>query len=120
MFQVLSALLFIAIPSSAKKGLSRKWRRRGKARNILVPERKRRITGTGGKDKTMVMGILEGRGEARTVAVENPRQPILQGEVKRQVQAGAALYSDMKDWSTEYAHQVINHALQYVDGRVHT
>ena len=36
----------------------------GKARNMHVAQRKRRITGTGGKDKTAVMGILE-RGKAR-------------------------------------------------------
>ena len=36
----------------------------GKARNMHVAKRQRRITGTGGKDKTAVMGILErgGRG----------------------------------------------------------
>ena len=31
----------------------------GKARNMHLSERKRRITGTGAKDKTAVMGILE-------------------------------------------------------------
>jgi transposase-like protein len=31
----------------------------GKARNMHVAKREGRITGTGGKDKTMVMGILE-------------------------------------------------------------
>src|SRR6266436_589054 len=40
------------------------------------------------------------------------------------VTAGAALYSDaLKSYeglATEYAHQVVDHAVQYVDGRVHT
>jgi len=44
--------------------------------------------------------------------------------VKQHVQAGAALYSDaLKSYAgleTEYAHKVIDHAVQYVDGRVHT
>ena len=31
----------------------------GKARNMHIAQRKRRITGTGGKDKTAVMGIVE-------------------------------------------------------------
>jgi transposase-like protein len=96
----------------------------GKARNMHITERKRRITGTGGKDKTMVMGILERGGEVRTVVVANRRKPVLQGEVKRHVQAGAALYSDaLKSYEgleTDYTHQVIDHAVQYVDGRVHT
>lgn len=96
----------------------------GKARNMHVSERKRRITGTGGKDKTMVMGILERGGEVRTVVVANRRKTVLQGEVKQHVQAGVALYSDaLKSYEgleTEYAHKVIDHAVQYVDGRVHT
>jgi len=37
----------------------------GKARNMHVAQRKRRITGTGGKDKTAVMGILERGGTVR-------------------------------------------------------
>jgi lipoate-protein ligase B len=36
----------------------------GKARNMHVAERKRRITGTGGKDKTAVLGIVERGGES--------------------------------------------------------
>ena len=41
----------------------------GKARNMHIAERKRRITGTGGKDKTAVLGIVErgGRTIAKTV-----------------------------------------------------
>jgi transposase-like protein len=35
----------------------------GKARNMHISERKRRITGTGTKDKTAVMGILERGGK---------------------------------------------------------
>ena len=31
----------------------------GKARNMHIAQHKRRITGTGGKDKTAVVGILE-------------------------------------------------------------
>ena len=66
----------------------------GKARNMHVSERKRRITGTGGNDKTAVMGILERGGKIRTVVVPNSRKSALQGEVKSHVSAGAALYTD--------------------------
>src|SRR5437870_4499436 len=37
----------------------------GKARNMHVGRRERRITGTGGKDKAAVIGILERGGEVR-------------------------------------------------------
>jgi transposase-like protein len=96
----------------------------GKARNMHVSERKRRITGTGTKDKTAVMGILERGGKIRTTVVPNRKKAALQGEVRKHVTAGAALYSDAllsyEGLATDYAHQVVDHAVQYVDGRVHT
>ena len=96
----------------------------GKARNMHVAQRRRRITGTGTKDKTAVMGILERGGKVRTMVVPNRKKHALQTEVKKHVEAGAALYTDAllsyDGLAGEYAHQVIDHAVQYVDGHVHT
>lgn len=96
----------------------------GKARNMHLSERKRRITGTGTKDKTAVMGILERGGEVRTAVVPNRKRTALQAEVKKHVEAGAALYTDAllsyEGLASEYAHKVVDHAVAYVDGRVHT
>jgi transposase-like protein len=96
----------------------------GKARNMHVSKRQRRITGTGGKDKTAVMGILERGGKIRTAVIPNRRKSALQAEVKKHVEAGAALYTDAllsyEGLASDYAHQVVDHASQYVDGRVHT
>ena len=39
----------------------------GKARNMHLDKRERRITGTGGKDKTIVFGALERGGKIRTL-----------------------------------------------------
>jgi transposase-like protein len=62
----------------------------------------RRISGTGGKDKTAVMGILERGGNVRTMVVPNRRKNALQAEVRKHVQAHSALYTDflsrMKVW----------------------
>ena len=96
----------------------------GKARNMHASKRARRITGTGPKDKTAVMGILERSGEVRTTVVDNRKKKTLQAEVKKHVEAGTALYTDAllsyDGLEAEYAHQVIDHAVKYVDGRVHT
>ena len=96
----------------------------GKARNMHVCKRQRRITGTGGKDKTAVMGMLERGGKVRTIVVPNRKRAALQGEVSKHVEAGAALYTDAllsyEGLAQEYAHQVVDHAVEYVDGRVHT
>jgi transposase-like protein len=100
----------------------------GKARNMHVAKRERRITGTGGKDKTAVMGILQrgekGTSKVRTTVVSSRKKKELQAEVKKHVEAGSALYTDAllsyEGLAGEYAHQVIDHAVKYVDGRVHT
>jgi transposase-like protein len=96
----------------------------GKARNMHVGKRQRRITGTGTKDKTAVMGILERGGKVRTAVVPNRKKHALQSEVKKHVEAGSALYTDAllsyEGLASDYAHQVIDHAVQYVDGQVHT
>ncbi len=96
----------------------------GKARNMHMAQRKRRITGTGTKDKIAVMGFLERGGKVRTMVVPNRRKHALQGEVKKHVEAGAALYTDaLQSYSgldAHYAHEVIDHATAYVDGKIHT
>ncbi len=66
----------------------------GKARNMHLSVRQRRITGTGTKDKVAVMGILERGGEVRTIVVPSRKKAVLQAEVKKHVEAGAALYTD--------------------------
>jgi transposase-like protein len=96
----------------------------GKARNMHVSKRERRITGTGTKDKVAVLGILERGGKVRAQVVPNRKKPVLQGEVRRHVEAGTALYTDAllsyDGLAGEYAHQVIDHAVAYVDGQIHT
>ena len=96
----------------------------GKARNMHLSKRARRITGTGGKDKTAVMGMLERGGQVRTIVVPNRKRSALQTEVRKHVEAGAALYTDAlpsySGLAQDYAHAVVDHAVAYVDGRVHT
>src|ERR1039457_7017900 len=96
----------------------------GKARNMHIDKRERRITGTGGKDKTIVFGALERGGKVRTVVVADRKKSGLQARVKEHVEAGAALYSDAlasyDGLTQEYAHKVIDHAEKYVDGKVPT
>lgn len=96
----------------------------GKARNMHLNQKKRRITGHGAKDKTAVLGFLERGGKVRTMVVPNVKIYRLHSETQKNVEAGCALYTDeLKSYSgleARYAHQVINHAAAYVDGRIHT
>ena len=96
----------------------------GKARNMHLAQRQRRITGTGGKDKTAVMGILKRGGKVRTSIVPHRKKSALQAEVRKHVEAGSALYTDAllsyEGLASNYAHQVIDHAVACVDGQIHT
>ncbi len=96
----------------------------GKARNMHLAKRTRRITGTGTKDKIAVMGILERGGEVRTIVVPSRKKVVLQAEVRKHVEAGSALYSDAllsyEGLAADYAHKVVDHAVEYVSGRTHT
>lgn len=96
----------------------------GKARNMHVDKRQRRITARGVRDKVPVMGILERGGKVRLAVVPNRRKHALQSEIRNHVAAKSAVYSDAllsyDGLSREYAHKVIDHAEKYVDGRVHT
>lgn len=96
----------------------------GKARNMHMEPKKRRITGRGMADKDAVLGVLERGGEIRAMHVPNIKTFRLQSEVHKNVEAGSALYTDeLKSYrglDAMYAHGVINHAAAYVDGRIHT
>jgi transposase-like protein len=96
----------------------------GKARNMHKVKRDRVITGTGGKDKTVVMGMMERGGEVRTSVVGGRRKKELQQQVREHVEAGAAIFTDellsYDGLESDYQHQVINHAVEYVNGNVHT
>jgi transposase-like protein len=96
----------------------------GKARNMHASKRERRITSTGGKDKVAVLGLLERGGKVRTAVIPNVRRGSLQGNVRKHVQAGSALYTDAlmsyRGLDGDFVHQVVDHAVEYVNGRIHT
>jgi transposase-like protein len=95
----------------------------GKARNMHAAKRAKKITGTGGKDKTAVLGVLQRGGNIKVSVVSSRKKKELQAKVRKHVQAGSALFTDaLKSYNglTEYQHQVIDHAEKYVEGQVHT
>jgi len=98
----------------------------GRARNMHKSVHERRISGMGqsAKDKTIVMGILERGGRVHTQVIPDRQKHTLQPIVREHVEAGSALFTDemggYKGLNDEYLHQIIDHAVRYVDGRVHT
>jgi transposase-like protein len=96
----------------------------GLSRNMHKQVRERKIKGTGGRDKTLVVGFLERGGKVRTSVPPNRRKKTMHKEVRQNVSAGSILFTDelpsYNDLAGEFAHKVINHAVAYVDGVVHT
>jgi len=96
----------------------------GKARNMHAAKRRAKITGTGGKDKEIVFGMVERGGKVRASHVGTRSKKELQPEIRDNIEAGAAIFSDeLKSYDgldAEYQHEVINHAVEYVRGNVHT
>ncbi|MDR3415850.1 MAG: IS1595 family transposase [Nevskia sp.] len=95
----------------------------GKSKNMHAKVRARRITGSGGKDKTIVMGILERGGEVRATVVEKRSRKELQAHIMQNVKAGARVYTDALPSYDRlhglYMHEAIDHAVEYVRGNVH-
>ena len=96
----------------------------GKSRNMHAKRRAEVITGTGGKDKAIALGMVERGGNVRTFAVPNRRKHELHGKMREHVKAGSALFSDaLKSYNGlagDYQHAVVDHAVEYVRGNVHT
>jgi transposase-like protein len=97
----------------------------GAARFMHSEKRKRVITERGVKDKTAVVGILERGGKVVASVVSNRKKHALQAKIRAHVEAGSAIYTDalmsyMGLREQGFAHQVIDHAESYVDGKIHT
>jgi transposase-like protein len=67
---------------------------------------------------------MERGGEVRTAVVPNRTAATLEPLIRQHVVTGSQVYTDeMTGYAglrEEYVHQVINHAVAYVQGRVHT
>ena len=76
----------------------------------------------GAMAKTIVVGMLERKGRVRAEVVSERTQPTLHALINKNIQYGATLMTD--EWGgykgTNLTHGIINHAVEYVNGQVHT
>jgi len=101
----------------------------GKARFMHNNKRRAKITGTGGKDKAAVMGLLQrhsanGHSIVKVKVVPNVKRATVVPEVRQNIAAGSEVFTDSlrcyDDLGADFVHKVIDHAERYVDGKVHT
>ena len=98
----------------------------GKLKN-MHKSKKPKGTGYSGKAvgamaKTIVVGMLERNGRVRAEVVRERTQEVLHSLANRHIEDGSTLMTD--EWGgykgTNFQHEVINHAEEYVRGLVHT
>jgi len=74
--------------------------------------------------KAVVMGMLERKGEVRAMVVRTTRRTELEGKIREHVSPGSVVYTDaLKSYRAlreDYIHDFVDHAAEYVRGRVHT
>jgi transposase-like protein len=95
-----------------------------KARNMHKSKRAELIQGRGPVGKQVVFGMVERGGKVMVEHVETRKKRELQSEIRERVEAGSAIFTDellsYDGLSDDYKHAVINHAVEYVNGNVHT
>jgi len=96
----------------------------GKARNMHASKRAAKITGRGPQGKEVVFGMVERGGKVIAGHVDTRKKNQLQPLIRGRIEAGTAIFSDeLKSYDgleADYQHAVINHAVEYVNGNVHT
>lgn len=95
----------------------------GKAANMHKKRREQVIKGRGTIGKVVVQGLMERGGEVRAKVVKNQKRKTLHSIIHENVEVGSHVYTDaLRSYEQikGYVHSVIDHAVAYVDGRVHT
>lgn len=96
----------------------------GKARFMHANKKAEKIHGRGPDGKAIVAAVLERGGEIRAKVVPSRRKGELYKHVAENVEKGSEVFTDellsYDALNSEFKHQVINHAEEYVRDNVHT
>ncbi|MBV9482072.1 MAG: IS1595 family transposase [Verrucomicrobia bacterium] len=102
----------------------------GKAVNMHKRERAEKIKGRGASGKAVVMGVLsratrKNASKVHAMVVKNTDRESLLAEIEKRVAKGSAIYTDAHHAyggldEAIYTHEAVDHAIEYVRGKVHT
>src|SRR5579871_869330 len=97
----------------------------GKAQNMHKSVKARRMIKPGrhAESKVIVMGMLERGKQVRTQVIPNRVKDTVHPIIREHVAAGTELITDEMGGyrgMPEFTHQIIDHAVKYVDGNIHT
>ena len=94
-------------------------------KNTLRQRRGQEMRGDNYLGKTIVFGVLDRElRQVRSKVIPNVKRETLQNEILKNVHYGSKVYTDAAvgydHFSKEFVHKVVNHAVEYVKGQVHT
>lgn len=96
----------------------------GLARNMHKHKRAEKISARGVKDKTAIVGAIERGGIVRAKVVHRVKKDELQNLVREYLEEGSTLCTDQHPayvgLQSTFDHKTVDHAVQYVNGVVHT
>ncbi len=96
----------------------------GKVKNMHKSRRPKDYSTQGGKGKAIVLGMLERGGRVRASVIKDRSKVQLEPALKANVEDGSRIitdeYSVYPFVSHQYIHEVVNHAVEYVNGHIHT
>jgi hypothetical protein len=96
----------------------------GKVKNMHRSKMKKGVSHFGTGNKAIVMGMLERGGRVKAQVIADRKKQQLDPVMTQHVEAGSHIITDeMTTYgvlSTPYNREIINHAVEYVNGHVHT
>jgi hypothetical protein len=97
----------------------------GLSKNMHLDQRRKKITGTGGHNKTTVMGFRQRGGDVRVKIIDGKRvRADMHRHVRNEVEIGSTIYTDTLSGyvglGEDFDHETVEHAERYFNGRVHT
>jgi hypothetical protein len=96
----------------------------GKVKNMHKGKRSKAASYQGGGNKAIVMGMLERGGRVKAQVVAGRTKQQLDPVMTESVETGSHIITDELNTygflSTPYNREVINHAMEYVNGHIHT
>ena len=95
----------------------------GKMKNVHKGKRKP-IAYQGGGNKAIVMGMLERGGRVKAQVIQDRKRPEMDAVMSKHVEAGSRIVTDELNTygflNTPYQREIIKHAMEYVNGHIHT
>lgn len=92
-------------------------------KNVHKSKRKP-IAYQGHGNKAIVMGMLERGGRVKAQVIQDRKRPEMDAVMSKHVEPGSHIITDEHNTygflNTPYQREVINHAMEYVNGHIHT